>query len=92
MHASARRPRVNRPWPVSFAVSQAGKPVAAEVRYEYMFAGQVVAHRSDYHFTGHFHDTFLWPSSALGYPLTFRAVILAGGETLYLDYPVQVTR
>jgi hypothetical protein len=90
MHASSHNPRVNKPWPISFTVSTASRPAAAEVRYEYLFAGQVVAHRSDYHFRGHFKDTFLWPSSALGYPLTFRAVILAGGKTLYLDYPIQV--
>jgi hypothetical protein len=90
MHASGHHPRVNRPWPVSFYVSKAGRPARAEVRYEYMFAGQVVAHRSDYHFTGHFHDTFLWPSSALGYPLTFQAVIFTSGTIFYLDYPVQV--
>jgi hypothetical protein len=28
----------------------------------------------------------------VGYPLTFRALILAGGQTLNLDYPVQVVR
>jgi hypothetical protein len=92
MHANGHNPRVNQRWPISFDVSRSGRPAAAEVRYEYLFAGQVVAHRSDYRFTGHFHDTFLWPASALGYPLTFRAVILAGKQTLYLDYPVQVKR
>jgi hypothetical protein len=60
------------------------------VSYEYLFGGQVVAHRSHYTFTGHFSDIFRWPSSAVGYPLTFRAVIVAGGQTVNLDYPVQV--
>jgi hypothetical protein len=52
----------------------------------------VVAHRSHYRFTGSFHDTFEWPASAVGYPLTFRAVIKSDGATLNLDYPVQVVR
>jgi hypothetical protein len=90
MHASSHHPRVNRAWPVSFVVSQAGRPAKAQVRYEYLFAGQVVARRSHYRFTGSFHDTFIWPSSALGYPLTFRAVISAGSVMLNLDYQVQV--
>ena len=34
MHASNHSPRVNRPWPVSFTVTSAGKPVKAEVLYE----------------------------------------------------------
>lgn len=92
MHASTHHPRVDRPWPVSFSVSANGRPASAEVRYEYLFAGQVVAHRSDYRFRGSFHDTFVWPASAVGYPLTFRAVILAAGTTLNLDYSVQVSR
>ena len=59
--------------------------------YEYLFDGQVVARRSHYTFTGHFSDVFMWPSSAVGYPLTFRAVIVSEGATIDLDYPVQVT-
>jgi hypothetical protein len=90
MHASTHHPRVNKRWPIAFVVTRDGKPVKAEVAYEYLFAGQVVAHRSHYRFTGSFHDIFMWPSSAVGYPLTFRAVITAGGATLNLDYPVQV--
>ena len=92
LHATTHDPRVNAAWPISFIVTSAGKPAMAEVAYEYLFGGQVVAHRSHYRFTGHFHDLFRWPASAVGYPLTFRAVIVTGGATLNLDYPVQVKR
>jgi hypothetical protein len=92
LHASGHHPRVGRPWPVSFDVSRSGAPARARVRYEYLFAGQVVAHRSNYGFTGSFHDIFLWPSSAVGYPLTFRALITTGALKLSLDYPVEVVR
>ncbi len=92
MHASTHKPRINDPWPVSFTVTRTGKAVKAEVRYQYLFAGQVVARRSHYVFEGSFHDTFHWPASAVGYPLTFRAVITAANVTLNLDYPVQVVR
>jgi hypothetical protein len=92
MTAAGHSPRVDAPWPVSFVVERSGGPARAEVRYEYLFGGQVVAHRSRYSFTGSFHDTFRWPASAVGYPLTFRAVIRSTGVTLNLDYPVQVVR
>lgn len=92
MHASTHSPKVNVPWPVSFTVTRAGAPVQAKVVYEYLFGGAVVAKRSNYNFDGHFDDDFMWPASAVGYPLTFRAVITAGGQTLLLDYPVQVVR
>jgi hypothetical protein len=91
LHVGTHHPLVDRPWPLHFTVTRAGAPVRAAVSYEYLFAGQVVAHRSHYIFTGHFSDVFLWPSSAVGYPLTFRAVIVSDGATVNLDYPVQVT-
>jgi hypothetical protein len=92
LHATTHHPRVNAAWPVSFTVTTQGKAAKAEVAYEYLFGGQVVAHRSHYRFTGHFGDLFRWPASAVGYPLTFRAVIASGGAKLNLDYPVQVVR
>ncbi len=91
LHASTHTPTVNRPWPLHFTVTHGGALVKATVEYEYMFGGQVVAHRSHYTFTGHFSDVFRWPSTAVGYPLTFRAVIVSKGATINLDYPVRVT-
>jgi hypothetical protein len=92
INAAGHSPRVNVPWPIRFTVKSNDKPARAEVRYQYLFGGQVVAHRSRYRFTGSFHDSFNWPASAVGYPLTFRAVIVSEGVTLNLDYPVQVRR
>ncbi len=91
MQAGSHHPRVGVPWPVSFTATRGGRPARASVSYEYLFAGQVVARRSHYLFTGHFSDTFKWPASAVGYPLSLRAVIVSGPATLNLDYAVQVT-
>jgi hypothetical protein len=90
MLASTHHPKVNRPWPLRFTVTRGGRSVHAKVSYEFVFGGQVVAHRSHYTFNGHFSDVALWPSSAVGYPLTFRAVVVAGGATINLDYAVKV--
>jgi hypothetical protein len=92
MHAGTHRPRAGRPWPFSFTVTRAGAPARASVGYQYLLAGQIVARRSHYTFTGHFADVTFWPRSAAGYPLTLRAVVVSGGTTVYLDYPVQVIR
>jgi hypothetical protein len=91
LHASTHTPTVNRPWPLHFTVTHGRALVKATVEYEYLFGGQVVAHRSHYTFTGHFSDVFRWPPTAVGYPLTFRAVIVSEGATINLDYPVRVT-
>jgi hypothetical protein len=92
LRAGTHHPRVNTHWPLRFTASLAGRPVRASVSYEYLLGAQVVAHRSHYTFTGRFSDVFTWPAAAVGYPLTFRAVIVSGGVTLDLDYPVQVVR
>jgi hypothetical protein len=91
MQVSTHRPKVDRPWPVHFIVTRGGHGVKASVSYEFLFGGQVVAHRSHYAFDGRFSDILTWPSSAVGYPLTFRAVIVSGAATINLDYQVQVT-
>jgi hypothetical protein len=91
LHAGTHHPRVQRPWPIHFTVTSGGRPARASVNYEYLLGSQVVAHRSHYTFTGHFADVFKWPAAAVGYPLTFRAVIVADGATIDLDYAVQVT-
>ncbi len=91
LNAGTHRPKAGRPWPIRFTVTRDGHAASASVEYLYLFAGQVVAHRSHYTFTGHFSDTFVWPSSSIGYPLTLRAAIVSQGVTIDLDYPVQVT-
>jgi hypothetical protein len=91
MRAGTHHPKVNAHWPVHFVVKRGAVPLAASVSYEFLFAGQVVARRSHFTFTGHFSDVFMWPSSAVGYPLTFRAVIVSAGARINLDYPVQVS-
>ncbi len=92
MHVGTHHPRVNRPWYLKFTVTRAGRSVRASVSYQYLFGGHVVARRSHYNFTGSFSDTFRFPATAVGYPLTFRAVIVSGRTTINLDYAVQVSR
>ncbi len=93
LSAQTHRPVVGAPWPIVIqAHDAAGHPLRAEVRYQYLFAGSVVARRSHYRFRGTFHDTFRWPARSLGVPLTFRAVVTTPLGTRRLDYAVKVTR
>jgi hypothetical protein len=64
----------------------------ASVRYQFLFAGRPVASRSHYRFRGTFHDTLTWPASAVGIPITFRAIVRTPLGTKNLDYAVQVRR
>lgn len=91
LRATTHRPPAGAPWPITIrAYGPDGRPLAAEVRYQYLFGGAVVARRSHYRFRGTFHDTFHWPARAIGVPLTFRAVVTTPLGTKNLDYDVQV--
>jgi hypothetical protein len=93
LHATTHRPSVGKPWPIVIrAYDAAGHPLRAEVRYQYLFGGAVVARRSHYRFRGTFHDSFHWPARAVGAPLTFRAVVTTPLGTRRLDYDVEVQR
>lgn len=92
LHVGTHHPRANANWPLSIRVTRSGKPVSATLLYEYLLGESVVAKRHHKPFVGHVHDVFQWPAQAAGYPLTFRAVVVAAGRTLYLDYPVKVKR
>ena len=91
MHGSSHTPTVGN-WPVHFTVTRAGQPARASVGYEFLLDGEIVARRSHYTFTGSFSDLLEWPATAVGYPLTLRAVITSGATVINLDYPIQVTR
>jgi len=90
MHGSTHQPKVGQRWPFQFTVTRGGRPARATVTYEFVFGGQVVARREHYAFEGHFTDEIQWPSTAVGYPLEFRAAIVSEGATVNLDYPVRV--
>jgi hypothetical protein len=91
LSATTHHPAVGAPWPIAIrAYTASGRPLRASVRYQYLFAGSVVARRSHYRFRGTFHDTFRWPPRSLGVPLTFRAVVATPLGTRRLDYEVRV--
>jgi hypothetical protein len=91
LRAPGHNPRADKPWPVVVtATANDGKPLAAVVHYQFLFAGRVVAERSTYHFRGRFRDVVTWPRRSIGIPLTFRAAITTKLGTRNLDYPVTV--
>lgn len=91
--ATTHNPRAGAPWPIVIrAYSSSDRPLRAEVRYQYLFGGAVVARRSHYRFRGTFHDTFKWPARSAGIPLTFRAIVTTPLGTRKLDYAVRVRK
>lgn len=93
LSATGHHPAAGAPWPIVIHASGAnGRPLRAEVRYQFLFAGSVVARRAHYRFRGTLHDTIRWPARSAGIPLTFQAVVSTPLGTRKLNYRVQVTR
>ncbi len=77
----------------------AGRPIAATLRMLILFGGTPVGKVDGgrvYRFVGTWREKpgqeITWPTAAVGQPLTFRAVVTAGGTTRHADYAIQVRR
>jgi len=92
MRAGTHNPKVNQAWPLQLTVTRGGRPVAASVTYEFLLGSRVLARRSHRTFVGRLSDVAVWPASAVGHPLMFRAAIVSGTASIDLDYPVQANR
>jgi hypothetical protein len=99
LHAGTHHPNYKQKWPISYTASLNGRPATAHVFYEFLYKGSVVSkqyvtHNKVFKFHGHYTDKTFGPftSKAIGFPLTVRVVISAGGHTVNLDYPVRVVR
>ena len=94
MKAPGHHPKANKKWPVTVTARRPdGTGLKATLRYVFLYKGRVVSRQSNYHFTGRFTDkTFVWPSRAIGIPLTLRVEIITKLGTIAIDYAVRVRR
>jgi hypothetical protein len=94
LHGANHAPKAGKPWPYSVTVTDAaGHPLSGTVEIEFTFGGQVVGtdtpptHPLTH---GRWHDNLMFPARALGFPLTFQAVVHTGRGSITLDWPVTV--
>jgi hypothetical protein len=89
-------PRVNRPWRYAVTVTNAtGQPLSGTVAIEFLFAGQIVAHdKPPTHAitNGLWQSTLKLPTSALGYPLTLRAIAHTPAGSITVNWPITTKR
>ena len=98
--AGTHSPKAGAQWPVKVIATLAGRPARAAIVYQFVFGGQVVSSqiprytngRPHTSFTGTFSDSLQFPARAVGFPLTLRMHITAGGRIVNLDYALQVAR
>lgn len=94
LRASGHHPKADKKWPVTVtATSPDGTPLRGTLRYVFLYKGRIVSRQSDYHFKGTYTDkAFVWPSRAIGSPLTLRCLITTSLGLRSLDYAVRVRR
>ena len=94
--APSHHPVVNKNWPITVTVTDlAGKPVAATLQMNVLFAGAQVGQIDEgkiYHFVGRHHENIVWPPESIGQPLTLQSVVTVKGKTKKLLWPVSVVR
>ena len=87
-------PTANRYWSYSVRVTDAsGHPLSGTVEIEFVFGGQVVGRDTPPTHPikhGRWQDKLKFPPTAVGEPLTFRAVVHAQPGTVTLDWPITV--
>jgi hypothetical protein len=96
LHGANHVPKAGKPWPYSVTVADAaGHPLSGTVDIQFAFGGQVVGRdRPPTHplKNGRWHDNLQFPAQAVGFPLTFQAVVHTRMGSITLDWPVSVQR
>jgi hypothetical protein len=71
----------------------AGQPLSGTVGIQFSFGGAVVGHDTPPVHplrNGHWSDNLQFPATAVGYPLTFQAVVHTTAGSITLNWPVSV--
>jgi hypothetical protein len=75
-HIHNHTPTANKKWPIALTITKGSKKLSGSVKYEFLFDGSVVSHQAGKKFTdGIYKDELLFPSTAVGNPLTLRIIV-----------------
>jgi hypothetical protein len=90
LKAPNHTPTANKKWPITVTVSHGRTRPGGVVRYEFLFDGQVVAHRAGHGFRrGVFHDNLLFTRAAVGHAITLRVIVKTRFGTVNLNWNVK---
>jgi hypothetical protein len=96
LNAENHSPNVSRPWRYSLKVTNtSGEPLSGTVAVEFLLAGQIVAvDKPPTHpiSNGLWQSTLHFPATAIGYPLTVRAIAHTPVGSITLNWPITVHR
>ncbi len=97
VHAANHAPKVNKPWPVTVTVTEAGKLVAATLTMQILFSGIPVGKIDNgrvYHFVGTWKERagneITFPAASRGVPLTVQFIVKAVAQTIRKNWSIKV--
>jgi hypothetical protein len=93
-HFLNHTPVVNRKWPLVLDVTRGRERLSGNVRYEFLYQGQVVSHQPGHRFKhGVYRDTMKFPANSLGEPLTLRVIVTVPHMgTEHIDWAIHSKR
>jgi len=93
LHAPNHTPKVHAKWRITVDVTRGSQKLSGSVRYEFLFAGQVVSHQSGHKFrAGVYRDALVFPASAVGMQLTLDTIVKTKYGTVKLPWTVTTKR
>jgi hypothetical protein len=93
LNAPNHTPKVNAKWRITVDVTRGSQKLAGSVRYEFLFAGQVVSHQSGHKFSGGvYRDALVFPASAVGMTLTLDTIVKTKYGTVKLPWTITTKR
>lgn len=89
LHAPDHAPTVQAKWRITVDVTRGAQKLSGSIRYEFLFAGQVVSHQSGHKFSGGvYRDALVFPASAVGMTLTLDTIVKTKYGTVKLPWTV----
>jgi hypothetical protein len=93
-HIANHTPIAKRKWPITIDVTSGSKKLSGSVKYEFLFSGAIVKRQKGHSFkNGVYTDQLLFPSTAIGQPLTLRILVTVPKYgTEHIDWKVTTRR
>jgi len=93
LQAPNHSPIANKPWPITVTATRGGAKLSGSVRYQFVYAGQVVASRPGHSIIhGVCHDSLKFTSDSISIQLTLRVIVTTKFGTVDIPWAVKTRK
>jgi hypothetical protein len=88
---ATHKPVVGEDWTMTVSAARGSAPVTGKVKIDVVYQGKVARHVTTTQLTkGSFSKKIVWPDRSVGYPLTMRIKLSAGGQVCTFLYDLAI--